>query len=264
MSDFKQVSLGFAEFVGQLLTETFEASINAQQYQIQRYTEFESILAKSDAQFLLDHIDGQAIVDREIEIAGAPIARQMELTDEQQAYILELTEAFEDHSIIYQNRLTNYGFESLRTVIDQMMIDEQRQLVRSLLERIEQTRLVVDSGEINAKLELTSLVESSSQTEHDSHHTASESDTVKAKRLSPDASVISTEKEVSLNEFTLSSDFKSYIDPITKEETLLIDKASLQKDTALKLEPLRLKAKPLPSSTNSQIFSEVSIRFKTV
>jgi len=112
VSDFQYVSLGFAEFVGQLLTETFEATINAQQYQLRRYAELQAAIDLPDEQFLLQFIDPQLVLTRETLIAGSPIARQMIVPPERQAFILELTEEFEEESVIFKNRLTNYGFEA--------------------------------------------------------------------------------------------------------------------------------------------------------
>ena len=81
MSEFKQVSLGFAEFVGQLLNETFEATLEAQQHQLRRVAELEAALTLPDELFLHLHVDQDTVLEKEMAIAGAPIARQMLLHD---------------------------------------------------------------------------------------------------------------------------------------------------------------------------------------
>ena len=261
MSDFQYVSLGFAEFVGQLLTETFEATINAQQYQLRRYAELQAAIDLPDEQFLLQFIDPQLVLTRETLIAGSPIARQMIVPPERQAFILELTEEFEEESVIFKNRLTNYGFEALRAVIDEQLVAEQKASLQALLNRMEQARLVVDSGEINAKLELSSLY----QTTTDATETAAGNDGKTAvsgvKRLAASDAVLNT----TLVNSTLSSGVKELVDAETLEKTLFLDGATLDKTLAATADsPVRISAKPLPSSTSSSVYSQVTIRFKTV
>lgn len=261
MSDFQYVSLGFAEFVGQLLTETFEATINAQQYQLRRYAELQAAIDLPDEQFLLQFIDPQLVLTRETLIAGSPIARQMIVPPERQAFILELTEEFEEESVIFKNRLTNYGFEALRAVIDEQLVAEQKASLQALLNRMEQARLVVDSGEINAKLELSSLY----QTTTGATETAAGNDGKTAvsgvKRLAASDAVLNT----TLVNSTLSSGVKELVDAETLEKTLFLDGATLDKTLAATADsPVRISAKPLPSSTSSSVYSQVTIRFKTV
>ena len=256
MSEFERVSLGFAEFVGQLLNETFEATVEAQQHQLRRSAELEAALNLNDTLFLQTYVDQQTVLDKEMEIAGAPIARQMLLHDSVQAGILSLTEEYEEESIIYQNRLTNYGFESLREVIDEIVVEEQRARLNALISWMDVTRLVVDSGEINAKLELNTLLESSSS---DSGLTSQQTPT--KKRLDIKDSTI---ESASLNELSLSQyeGVKTYFDEKSKETTLLIDKSIVT--SPQEPLPLRMTAKPLTTSTKSSVYSEVTIRFKTV
>lgn len=254
MADFQYVSLGFAEFVGQLLTETFEATINAQQYQLRRYAQLQAAIDLPDEQFLLEYIEPQAVLARESLIAGQPIARQMVIVPERQAFILELTEAFEEESVIYKNRLTNYGFEALRTVIDGQLVSEQKATLQALLNRLEQARLVIDSGEINAKLELSSLYQSPTVT-----GTSADKTTV-AQKTALNSALTST-----LASSVLTSNIKELVNADTLEKTLLLDGATLDKSLAASADsPVRISARPLPTSTSSSVYSEVTIRFKTV
>ncbi len=261
MSDFQYVSLGFAEFVGQLLTETFEATINAQQYQLRRYTELQAAIDLPDEQFLLQFIDPQLVLTRETLIAGSPIARQMIVPPERQAFILELTEEFEEESVIFKNRLTNYGFEALRAVMDEQLVSEQKASLQALLNRMEQARLVVDSGEINAKLELSSLYQTTTDA---TAETTAGSDGKTAvsgvKRLASSGTVTNSTVFNSL-----TSGVKELVDAETREKTLFLDGVTLDKTLAATADsPVRISVKPLPSSTSSSVYSQVTIRFKTV
>lgn len=249
MSDFQYVGLGFAEFVGQLMTETFEATLNAQQYQLRRFMELQDAIDLPDEQFLQQYVEDDTILNREILIAGAPLARQMIIPAERQAYILEMTEEFEEESVIYKNRLTNYGFESLREVIRTSLAAEKKSSLSALLARMEQARLVVDSGEISAKLELSSLYQNTADT-------ASASDTVAVKKLAAGSVA-----ELSL----ASSGIKELVDKATLDKTVLLDADMLDKTLTAKADsPVRISAKPLPASTSGSMYSEVTIRFKTV
>jgi len=267
VSEFKQVSLGFAEFVGQLLNETFEATLEAQQHQLRRVAELEAALTLPDELFLHLHVDQDTVLEKEMAIAGAPIARQMLLHDSVQAGILALTEDYEAQSIIYQNRLTNYGFDALREVIDGLVVVEHKARINALLSHAEQLRLVVDSGEINAKLELTTLYGAELPSAGDGSTGGTSGtgvtptkDTASAKRLAISAEALDPIKlEASLTKLDA---VKTYVDPLTKETTLLFDQTSA--DKLIDKSPLRLSAKPLPSSTKGTVFSEVTIRFKTV
>jgi hypothetical protein len=248
MSDFQTVGLGFAEFVGQLMTETFEATLNAQQYQLRRFAELQEAIDLEDDAFLQRYVDPQVILNREVLIAGAPIARQMLIARERQAYILEITEDYEDESIIYKNRLTNYGFDALRDVIDGTIVAEKKASLQALLARMEQARLVIDSGEINAKLELSSLYQS---TPTDGAEAGA---AVKKRLIAPTA-------ELSL----AAAGIKELVNAETLEKTVLMDAEMLEQSLAVNADsPVRISAKPLPASTSSSVYSEVTIRFKTV
>lgn len=340
MTDYTHVALGFSEFVGQLLTETFEATLNAQQYQLSRYAELEAMADLPDDEFRLRYVDPQAILNREIAYAGAPIARQMEVPDSRQDLILELTEEYEAQSVIFKNRLTNYGFEALREVIDGQIVQEQKSQLRALLARMEQARLVVDSGEITARLTLNSVFQSptssddaalpeganvksaalmsgttdSTDDQQDTKSAAEDSGSetkanaramaVKPARLAAEA-VLNSPKvpadgsaidggsvdpapKVPVDSAPIDSGsvdpepklpgsdtvsgtkerydgIKMLEDPISKETTLLFDKEVLDKAVNSGSDaPVRITAKPVNSSATSAVFSEVTIRFKTV
>ena len=298
MSDYTQVALGFSEFVGQLLTETFEATINAQQYQLSRYAELEAMADLPDEEFLIRYVDPQTVLNREIAYAGAPIARQMEVPASRQPLLLELTEEYEEQSVIFKNRLTNYGFDSLREVIDSMVVSEQKSQLRALLARMEQARLVVDSGEITAKLELNSVYQAPQST--DGETALPDASTVKSARLAmstplttdvatanttdvdpvktpvdstTDSGKVPVDSEpvkpsidnLAMLDRSIYDGIKTLEDPLTKETTLLFDKEVLDKAVNTGTDgPVRITAKPLASSATSSVFSEVTIRFKTV
>lgn len=339
MTDYTHVALGFSEFVGQLLTETFEATLNAQQYQLSRYAELEAMADLPDDEFRLRYVDPQAILNREIAYAGAPIARQMEVPDSRQDLILELTEEYEAQSVIFKNRLTNYGFEALREVIDGQIVQEQKSQLRALLARMEQARLVVDSGEITARLTLNSVFQSPTSSDDaalpeganvksaalmsgttdstgDQQGTKSAAEdsgsetkanaeastkamAAKPARLAAEA-VLNSPKEpadggaidggsvdpapkVPVDSTPVDPEpklpggdavigtkerydgIKMLEDPISKETTLLFDKEVLDKAVNSGSDaPVRITAKPVNSSATSAVFSEVTIRFKTV
>ncbi|MEC8444570.1 MAG: hypothetical protein VXZ05_10220 [Pseudomonadota bacterium] len=343
MTDYTHVALGFSEFVGQLLTETFEATLNAQQYQLSRYAELEAMADLPDDEFRLRYVDPQAILNREIAYAGAPIARQMEVPDSRQDLILELTEEYEAQSVIFKNRLTNYGFEALREVIDGQIVQEQKSQLRALLARMEQARLVVDSGEITARLTLNSVFQSPTSSDDaalpeganvksaalmsgttdntgDQQGTKSAAEdsgsetkantkamarmAIEPARLAAEA-VLNSPKvptdgsaidggsvdpapKVPVDSAPIDSGsvtpepklpgsdtvsgtkerydgIKMLEDPISKETTLLFDKEVLDKAVNSGSDaPVRITAKPVNSSATSAVFSEVTIRFKTV
>lgn len=288
MSDYTGVALGFAEFVGQLLTETFEATVKAQHYQIDRYVELQGMLDLPDEEFLARFVEPQAILDREVMLAGAPIARQMHIADEYQQQILELTEEFEDHSVIYRDRLTNYGFEALRRVIDEALVSEQKSQLQILLQRLDQMRLVVDSGEVKAKLQLTNVFQQGAVEVGDEvaekniaasagkrvAQTTKEAATDKANQAavndkstgdSSNTSAMPAEEMPPLIGDKLHPGIKTLKDTVTQETVLLFDKELLNKSTAVGSNaPVRISAKPVSGTSSSELFSEVTIRFKTV
>ena len=269
MTDYTQVALGFSEFVGQLLSETFEATINAQQYQLGRYAEMDAMVSLPDVEFLLRYVDPQLIIDRELIIAGAPIARQMDVPVARQALILQLTEEYEEQSVIFKNRLTNYGFDALRAVIDAMVVREQKSQISALLARMEQARLVVDSGEITAKLELTSVFQTQTTDTATTDATAKTAvkSTLTKTPLTADALLTATPDKgtLALSTASLYDGIKTLEDPVTKETTLLFDKEVLDKAVNTGADaPVRITAKPIASSATSSVFSEVTIRFKTI
>ncbi|BCE00065.1 hypothetical protein [Marinicellulosiphila megalodicopiae] len=266
MSDYSEVSLGFAEFVGQLLNETFEATLSAHQHQLDRYQDIRKALALPSVLFVEQFVDQSIIESKEIEITGDVLTRQMPIKDEYVDYILELTEDYEEQTVVYNGKLTNYGFDALTEVILEMVSDEAKSGLQLLLRQGEQARLVVDSGEITAKLELTNVYQ---KTEETNNNQIIEK-TLKTEKLITPANLdgLSTiNKNIKINNLIANTQILPIKEISLKDntQTIFIDKEQVQQvgNSSGQL-PVRISAKPATTSSTANILSQVTIRFKTV
>lgn len=271
MADFSKVSLGFAEFVSQLLHETFDAVLSAQNYQLEKYSALEKALGISTPEFKESYITDEEIKEKEIELFGAALVENMIIPDDMLTRLKETVPDFDPEmqdKAIRKGKLTAYGVTLFADVSLESLVAEKKGEIRQLVNHSDMVRLIVDSGEIRAKLELTNLYQSADTEPARGDDPKKEpppeiSDPPgKGATVKPTSGATPTIKRQGLKETKM----KEIEDPVSKLKTLIIDKASLQKNATFagSMPNVRLIATPATSTSNSNLFSEVIIKFKTV
>ncbi len=159
MQNIQEVSLGFAEFVSQLIQETFDAILSSQNYQLERYAELQSRLDLPNETYRKVYSIDDKVGQRIQQYFGFALDRGVLVN---QALNDFLVENFEETKgfIDEDKRLSDAGFEAVETVIVNLIISEEKTLLNALINQSDVSKLVVDSGEITAKLELSSLFSS--------------------------------------------------------------------------------------------------------
>lgn len=259
-NNFDKVSLGFAEFVSQLLHETFDAVLSAQNYQLEKYSEFEKALSLSNGQFKELYISDDEINEKEIKIFGVSIKDKIQITSDLMTSIKEIVKDFNIEKGIEKNKLTNFGAAILEQKVIELLADEKKEKLRQLINKSEMVRLMVDSGEIRAKLELSNLYQS------EAAELPQESST-KKRTAAPGKTGSGTQQTMQAKEVELKGiKIQEILDPVSKQKTLIIDRASLKgsTDVSALMQKVRIVATPSQSTSNSNLFSEVVIKFKTV
>lgn len=164
MANFKEVSLGFAEFVSQLIQETFDAILSSQNYQLEKYAELESRLNLPHNIFVDNFIGSEQVEAKKLEFFGFKVEKQMIVDENLNSFISENFETTEN--LVFNNKLTNAGFDSITFYIENILVESQKNIINTLINKSSAASLVVDSGEISAKLELSNLFsEESTNTE---------------------------------------------------------------------------------------------------
>lgn len=267
MEDFSKISLGFAEFVSQLLHETFEATLSAQSYQLEKYIEIENILKLPNKRFFDLYLDSDLLEQKTLDIFGVKVENQMPLLPETIA-IIENT--FDDiGGFVKSGKLTNVGLNAINEYVRDILVNERKGTFQNIINKTEFTRLVVESGEIRAKLELTNLFQNSpvDDKEIDTNSTKvskgkSTAKTIPSETQIKDVSNVFSGRSVISNNIRM----KEIKDTETNEKTLIIDKSSIsdQSKIAFSLPNVRIITKPATISSNSNLLSEIVIKFKTV
>ena len=157
-----------------------------------------------------------------------------------------------------------------------LLVEERKSLIDSLLNKTELARLVVDSGEIKAKLELSNLHDSTNGDDgiNDAGKRVAKG-TTPIKANIPDKTTIPPKGTIGNTDTNLPegmSDLigkipiKEFIDPNTNFKTLIVDKKSIPERLGVKasIPDVRVVARPVKMTTNSNLYSEVVIKFKTV
>jgi hypothetical protein len=129
--------------------------------------------------------------------------------------------------------------------------------------------LMVDSGELHVKLELTNLyqsidVESSlgNAIKEEATPPVTTELTNEAATIKPLSVKVTSANSLGSNEIKMIE----IVDSVTKKKTVIIDKATLPKKRAISnsIPNVRLIATPVQVTSNSNLFSEVVIKFKTI
>lgn len=260
MENFKEVSLGFAEFVSQLIHETFEAILSAQNYQLEKYEELEKMLSLSNTAFKERYITEVQIKEKELDLFGFVITEHMIINEGLRDFLIE---QFQNPSNFFsKNRLTTNGFNAVKSFVSDLLIEEKKSALNYLVNKSNSTNLVVDSGEICTKLELSNLYNYSDERENTDLQKTKETK-VDIENLRSGFSKIDRVENF-INKKVIK--FSEIIAPESKQTTLLIDKSEIVNEakTNFSIPSVRLVAQPVKMTSNSNLFTELKINFKTV
>jgi hypothetical protein len=259
-TDFTKVSLGFAEFVSQLIHETFDAILDSQNYQLDKYTELEIALNTPNGMFQKNYLSEEDIKEYQLSIFGIELKANIPVTETISSTLNDIISTENIHKATQGNALTEYGLSALTEFSLSKLIELKKSKIRTLVNHSELARIMVDSGEIKVKLEMFCLNESNA---------VASSNTPSPKGLSRVSASTIKKSKFDIREIKFDNvhdiKVKELLDNKTQQKTLLIDKSSLMQSTSIKnsIPTLRLIANPLPSSTTTNVFSEVTIKFRT-
>lgn len=263
MEDFKEVSLGFAEFVSQLIHETFDAIIESQNYQLEKYAELNSKLLLSDDAFKTQFISNELIEQRTIDLLGFKPVMQMPVND---SFASFLSNTFEtDKNLVFNKKLTTLGFETIMQYVSMIVVKEQKEKLNAILNNSLATKIVIESGEINAKLELSSLYAADSNLNTTKPAPDSKLKTASLRGMTSIVKEIEPGK-IKLPTFNKEIKIINQKDSVTGNPIIMIDKNALNevKDQSITIPNLRLTVKPTKLTSNSNLYSEIKLNFKTV
>lgn len=298
-TDFTKVSLGFAEFVSQLIHETFDAILDSQSYQLDKYLELEKALNTPANLYFENYLSREELFDFEKILLNFVPAKGLSLTQENLKTIEGIIDPSSLPKALKDRNLTEFGSDFLTNFCIEKLVATKKTTPRTLLNRPELTRLVIDSGEIKARLELFCLNESLVPTEADEAinsqssedlHKKSDDEKLAGKVVSKSAKLKESPKisdqmtkldseletkisrsnfEIKILEPSSSGNVRvsELLDKQTQLKTILIDRESLSKLKATSsavLPSVRLIANPLSSTTTTALSSEITIRFRGI
>lgn len=254
MSDFSKVSLGFAEFVSQLLHETYDASLSAQNYQLEKHSELEKALSLSTEKFIESYVSDEEIKEKEHEVFGGELQRGMPLNEEQVTIVEEYIPDYKELKILEGNKITGENMDLLRTIAPDMIVEERKDKLQNMLRTYEGARLVIDSGEIRAKLELSNLTESTSGGSANTR-----SATTSSRVAAPTEKQVTPTKEQFVQQSAVnqapSLPVKNVPDPDSNQNIVIVDKKSVigGKDYQAVIPNLRMVAAPVKATSTSSL-----------
>jgi|CXWL01.1.fsa_nt_gi hypothetical protein len=272
-TDLSQVSLGFAEFVGQVLRETFEAVTGAQAHQTERVTALLEALELSPPEFQAKFLEPQDLQAAEISLFGEALTERMRLTGRIEEQIRRIVPEAELADASARGTLSASGFQLLRRLALENAVAESKARMRAEVNQLGSTRLVVDSGEVKVKLELSNLYQSeATQPPADSgtptSGTRERPNPAKPPDIPSPPDPVREAREARLAFRDIQKEgliVREVTDSVSSQKTVLLDRAGLQALAAGRSVPdLRLVATPARQNSSSNVLSEVTIRFKTV
>jgi hypothetical protein len=257
----KEVSLGFAEFVSQLIQETFDAILSSQNYQLEKYAELESKLNMANNVYLKNYISEDQIEERKLDYFGFKVEKQMVISEAFNQFINENFES--EKKLVHNNKLTILGYDIIHEFISNLIVEEQKGVINTIINKSNSTNLVVDSGEITAKLELSNLYTQEEETDAD---VKADMDAGSRLKNVDFGKPTRTEKEVLLPSFNRKIKVIDHVDVSTGKSTILIDKSTVDTitDSNVLIPNVRLSVQPTKMSSSSNLYSEIKLSFKTV
>lgn len=270
-SDFSKVSLGFSEFVSQLIHETFDAILDSQFYQIEKISEIKRMLEVPNNEFRIKFIlDSEFNVFQE-NLLGFKPKLGLKLTEVQLLNLKELLNESEMNLISNESRLTNLGLEISTKYCEEKIVQLKKSKIILFLNQSEMSRISIDSGEIRTKLDLSFLneniynnIQEDSNNKKKSKLNLEVEENIKSKNTSFEINELDFSRiKSSLNFSHVKA--KEVIDKESGLETILIDKESLiNKEVNFNIPTTRIVASPISSSLITNVFSEITIKFKTI
>lgn len=235
------VELGFTDFVGKLISDTFDAILTSQASQEERWIELRELLGKSTEDFANEIVSDDAVTAFMIELfpngdgghvieAGLPYQAENLRKGLVESPPVFLTFGYKPSG----KKLTNGDVLAIRQLAKNEISQKQFEVLSALLNK-GNTRVIVDGGKINAKMTFNILQ-------------------VEDEEESSSSTTASTVANSVRSNFVLSKSVLSY--------------ASLAKPLALKnihffVKPTSDKD-PQSSTVKANIYSEVEIQFKTI
>jgi hypothetical protein len=267
-TDYSKVSLGFAEFVAQLIHETFDAILDSQNYQIDKYLGLEKALNTSIAEFKIKYLSDEELNTFIIDELGFEIKANLILKNEQ-VLVLNAILLQQESNEITKNKLSAIQYNLIYNFLLEKLVTEKKSKIRMFVERPELARLFVDSGEIKAKLNMFFLNENIAETKSPISKKLSADVSIKEQlatneKLNFEVKKIDFSKTQSLG---IYSDVKvqEILDKETGTKIILIDKESLKnKEIDFNIPTSRIIAQPINSSSTTSISSEVTIKFRSI
>lgn len=257
MSNFKEVSLGFSEFVSQLIHETFDAVVSSQNYQLEKYADLQSKLDLSNEMYKEMFISNEEIDSKRLEYFGFDIESQMIVSTQFKNFIA--ANLVSDSKLVKGNKLTNAGLNEINLFISDLIIEEQKAILSTMLNGSNVTKLIVDSGEIIAKLELTNIYQEDKLSD-------AKNKIVKRGIKSNVRGKLSSAKNILLPSFGNKIKVNEIVDKETGLSTIIIDKEHLKniEFSSSKIPEIRMTVKPTKLNSSSNLFAQIKINFKTI
>ncbi|WP_072680469.1 hypothetical protein [Arcobacter sp. LA11] len=248
MSGFQKVSLGFAEFVSTLLHDVFDAAIDAQNHQFEKYMELERMIKLSNEEFANLYLSQNEVLNKEEELFSSVLSKKSIITE-------SIYEAIEDNITedinlyVKNKKLTEKGFTFLKEYSLDLLIQEKKDYLSFMLNKYESSNIAIESGEIKAKIELSNM--------YIDNEEKIENKKILSKKL------LSKKEEITLEEKTY---IKEYTDSDTNEKVLIINKDEIKKQdiSTITIPNTRVIARPIDKNSTSNLYSEITIRFKTI
>lgn len=246
----EKVNLGMAEFIAKLIDETMEAVIDAQNTQAEQNAAIRSSALMSIEEFAQSHISDDialTYLKEKINPNALPVVgRAFDINYYKQLFNVE----FQADEVTISKKSTillKPGYERLLLLCKIELSEEKHQIFKQLL-KDGLPKIVIDNGEITAKVAFTAVTNS---------QTTAETKNLKSKTL--DSSTITKSPSISLDSKILDGSTTlikantfdkvspSYTDKYLPETKIILENATQSS-----------------SNSTTSLFGEVTLRFKTV
>jgi hypothetical protein len=261
-NNLTKVSLGFAEFVSQLVHETFDAIVGSQFYQIDKYAELLAVLNTPNNLFRVKYISDEEFKNFQEMYLGF-IAKSNLVVDTKMEVLKLLFEEIVLSEMIINNKLTGFGLEKIEALCENKLIESKKNSIRQFMNEKNNIKLSIESGEIKTRIDLFCLNEGTQE-----EAILTPKNLTKNSLKENKANIVINKGSFSLKENKLSIgnkyiNIQEIVDKETNLTTILIKKQDILAGSKniTSIPTARLVVNPLGSNSATNIFSEVTIKF---
>ncbi len=250
------VNLGMAEFIAKLIDETMEAVIDAQNTQNEQIATIRIASLQSIEEFASNNVNDADALDYLTDLIAPNVLPIVGKTFDLVFFQDKLDMIFADGDFTQTKRskyITQQGYDAMLLQCKILMSEQKHEMLKALF-RDGLPKIVIDNGEITAKVAFTAVTNATSNT------TTNTATGGTQKRAAIDTKISATTISPSIMDTKILDGKTTLIKTLSTDKMTAISTDRYLPETKIIIE----NANQTSNSATTSLFGEVTLRFKTI